>query len=163
MTVQAYDVEAVRAAERKVLAEVPEGSLMQRAAAGLAAVCAGELRERRGRVTGARVVLLIGAGNNGGDALWAGARLAGRGAAVHALLMSSNVHAEGLAALRAAGGQAQDVAIGSGVHGAAAGLMADADLVLDGIVGIGGSAGLREPAASLLATLPPSHDGGPVM
>jgi hydroxyethylthiazole kinase-like uncharacterized protein yjeF len=163
VTVQAYDVEAVRAAERKVLAEVPEGSLMQRAAAGLAAVCAGELRERRGRVTGARVVLLIGAGNNGGDALWAGARLAGRGAAVHALLMSSNVHAEGLAALRAAGGQAQDVAIGSGVHGAAAGLMADADLVLDGIVGIGGSAGLREPAASLLATLPPSHDGGPVM
>ena len=49
---------------------------MQRAAAGLAATCGQVLRERRGRVTGSRVVLLVGAGNNGGDALWAGARLA---------------------------------------------------------------------------------------
>ena len=51
---------------------------MQRAAAGLAAACAGLL----GRAYGARVVLLVGSGDNGGDALYAGARLARRGAGV---------------------------------------------------------------------------------
>lgn len=48
---------------------------MQRAAAGLAVVCAQLL----GRVYGSRVVLLVGSGDNGGDALYAGARLARRG------------------------------------------------------------------------------------
>ncbi len=48
---------------------------MQRAAAGLAAACADVL----GRVYGSRVVLLVGSGDNGGDALYAGARLARRG------------------------------------------------------------------------------------
>lgn len=39
----AYSVETVRAAERELMARLPEGALMQRAAAGLAAVCAGLL------------------------------------------------------------------------------------------------------------------------
>ncbi|MDX6759483.1 NAD(P)H-hydrate epimerase, partial [Streptomyces sp. F8] len=103
----AYSVETVRAAERELMARLPEGALMQRAAAGLAAVCAGLLRRRRGRVYGARVVLLVGPGDNGGDALYAGARLARRGAAVTAVPMDpERMHAGGLAALRAAGGRA---------------------------------------------------------
>ena len=160
MTADAYAVAAVRSAEAVLLAVVPEGSLMQRAAAGLAAVCARELqarevRGRRGRVTGARVVLLVGAGNNGGDALWAGARLAGRGARVDALLLAPQVHAEGLAALRAAGGRVHPVpgrsdAAPDPVSGT---VLAAADLVVDGIVGLGGSPGLREPAASVVAAL----------
>ena len=101
MALAAHDVAAVRAAESLVLARVPEGSLMRRAAAALATVCLRELRARRSRVPGARVVLLVGAGDNGGDALWAGARLAERGARVDALLLSTSVHAAGLAALRA--------------------------------------------------------------
>ena len=155
MTRKAYEVAAVRAAEAVVLARVPEGSLMQRAAAGLAAACARELRARRGRVTGARVVLLVGAGNNGGDALWAGARLAARGARVDALLLAPSVHAEGLAALRRAGGQALQVIVGgtSGGTDLPGSLLAAADLVVDGIVGLGGSPGLREPAAGLVAVL----------
>lgn len=44
------------------MARVPEGALMQRAAAGLAASCADLL----GRVYGRRVVLLVGSGDNGG-------------------------------------------------------------------------------------------------
>ncbi|MFG2395460.1 NAD(P)H-hydrate epimerase, partial [Streptomyces lavendulae] len=72
----AYSVETVRAAERELMARLPEGALMARAAAGLAAVCAGLL----GRVYGSRVVVLAGPGDNGGDALYAGARLARRGA-----------------------------------------------------------------------------------
>ena len=75
---RAYSVETVRAAERALMARLPEGALMQRAAAGLAAACAGLLR-RTGRVYGRRVVLLVGSGDNGGDALYAGARLARRG------------------------------------------------------------------------------------
>ncbi|MEW5529584.1 hypothetical protein, partial [Streptomyces virginiae] len=39
----AYSVDTVRAAERELMARLPEGALMQRAAAGLAAACAGLL------------------------------------------------------------------------------------------------------------------------
>ncbi|NEC30011.1 bifunctional ADP-dependent NAD(P)H-hydrate dehydratase/NAD(P)H-hydrate epimerase, partial [Streptomyces sp. SID8111] len=80
----AYSVETVRAAERDLMARLPEGALMQRAAAGLAAACA----ELPGRVYGSRVVLLVGSGDNGGDALYAGARLARRGAGVTAVLLA---------------------------------------------------------------------------
>ncbi len=47
----------------------PVDTLMERAATGLATACAALL----GRVYGARVVLLVGSGDNGGDALYAGA------------------------------------------------------------------------------------------
>ena len=60
---------------------LPDGALMQRAAAGLARRCA----ELLPGVYGSSVLLLVGSGNNGGDALYAGARLAHRGARVYAL------------------------------------------------------------------------------
>ncbi|EHN74973.1 bifunctional ADP-dependent NAD(P)H-hydrate dehydratase/NAD(P)H-hydrate epimerase, partial [Streptomyces coelicoflavus] len=68
----AYRVETVRNAERELMARLPEGALMQRAAAGLAAACAEVLGRAAGRVYGSRVVLLVGSGDNGGDALYAG-------------------------------------------------------------------------------------------
>lgn len=140
----AYDVESVRAAERALMARLPDGALMQRAAAGLAAACADLL----GKVYGKRVTLLIGSGDNGGDALYAGARLAKRGAGLTALLLSpERAHPGGLAALRSAGGTVLDA------EGAdAEDRVARADLVLDGIVGIGGKGGLR-PRAARLASL----------
>ncbi|MFJ8188416.1 NAD(P)H-hydrate dehydratase [Streptomyces sp. NPDC096094] len=139
----AYSVEMVRTAERELMARLPEGALMQRAAAGLAAACAEVLRRVAGRVYGGRVVLLVGSGDNGGDALYAGARLAGRGAGVTAVpLTPERAHGAGLAALRRAGGQVA----GSGSAGE---LIARADLVVDGIVGIGGRGGLREEAVPL--------------
>ncbi|BCL13967.1 bifunctional NAD(P)H-hydrate repair enzyme [Micromonospora sagamiensis] len=131
----------VRAAEAGLMATLPAGTLMARAAAGLARRCALLLADRGG-VYGGRVLLLVGSGDNGGDALFAGAHLARRGAAVEALLLSpGRAHADGLAALRAAGGRTVDV------------LPARADLVLDGIVGIGGRGGLREPVARLVQRL----------
>jgi ADP-dependent NAD(P)H-hydrate dehydratase / NAD(P)H-hydrate epimerase len=133
----AYTVEQIRAAEADLMATLPAGTLMQRAAAGLATACADYL----GRVYGARVLVLAGSGDNGGDALWAGARLAARGARVDAMLMSDRTHADGLAALRAAGGR-----VVAQPDGAASG----ADLVLDGIVGIGGWPGLRPQAHEAL-------------
>ncbi|MEU1663368.1 NAD(P)H-hydrate dehydratase [Streptomyces sparsogenes] len=138
----AYSVETVRAAERDLMARLPEGALMQRAAAGLAAACAGLL----GRVYGARVALLVGSGDNGGDALYAGARLARRGAGVTAVLLAPDrAHAGGLRALRGAGGRAIP-ADDSSTETA----LARADLILDGIVGIGGKGGLRPEAERLV-------------
>ncbi|MFF0713524.1 NAD(P)H-hydrate dehydratase [Streptomyces bauhiniae] len=136
---RAYSVETVRAAERALMARLPEGALMQRAAAGLAAASA----EFLGRVYGSRVVLLVGSGDNGGDALYAGARLRRRGAGVTAVLLAPRrAHEGGLAALRQAGG----AVIGPE---RALGAIERADLVVDGVVGIGGKGGLRPEAARL--------------
>ncbi|GHD96594.1 bifunctional NAD(P)H-hydrate repair enzyme [Streptomyces naganishii JCM 4654] len=133
------------------MARLPDGALMQRAAAGLAAACADLL----GRVYGRRVVLLVGSGDNGGDTLYAGARLARRGAGVTAVLLApEHTHPGGLAALRRAGGRVLRPGDHAGADPAAgtdaAGELIDrADLVVDGIVGIGGKGGLRPDAAPL--------------
>jgi hydroxyethylthiazole kinase-like uncharacterized protein yjeF len=138
----AHHVADIRAAEAALIAELRttgqgEDVLMNRAATGLATVCLALLDH----VYGARVVLLVGSGDNGGDALYAGAQLARRGARVDALLLNPDrAHARGLAAFRTAGGRvASDPAV-----------LDRADLVLDGIVGIGGSGGLRPDAADLV-------------
>lgn len=149
------------------MALVPDGALMQRAAAGLAAVCAELLRAYPGGVYGSRVVLLVGTGDNGGDALYAGERLARRGAAVIAIQAGDRIHANGAQALRGAGGRILGVAaagdpdatrddfgeqpgqarrdVGYEVRQA----IGRADLIIDGMLGIGGKGGLREPYASL--------------
>src|SRR5215468_3309723 len=124
----AYQVEAVRAAERALMAIVPDGTLMGRAAAGLASVCATLLRQEPGYVYGARVVVLAGSGDNGGDALYAGARLARRGAAVTAIAAGSRVHSGGAAALREAGGRVTGGT--ADAAGLIARLMAGADLIV---------------------------------
>jgi hydroxyethylthiazole kinase-like uncharacterized protein yjeF len=132
----AHTVEQVRTAEGDLMARLPDGALMQRAATGLAVA----ITDLLGSVYAARVLLLVGAGDNGGDALWAGAMLARRGVAVEAVLLSSKVHLAGLAALRANGGRTV--------------ALADAHrpgVVVDGIVGIGGRPGLRDEAADALA------------
>lgn len=134
----------VRAAEEPLLAAgVP---LMDRAAFGLATHVAALLRDRLGRAGGARVAILVGPGNNGGDALFAGSRLARRGVAVRALTVDDRVHRAGAAALLAAGGRL--VPADDGCAWAA-----DADLVLDGLLGIGASGGLRGAAADLVERL----------
>ncbi|HTS98367.1 MAG TPA: NAD(P)H-hydrate dehydratase [Streptosporangiaceae bacterium] len=164
----AHAVAGVRAAEGALMALLPDGALMQRAAAGLASACARLLRLADG-VYGARVVVLVGSGDNGGDALYAGARLAARGAVVTAIAAASRAHQGGLAALRESGGrlieaagtdpapaaQAAEAGAGQGpdvgAAQAAVEAIADADLIIDGLLGIGGRGGLREPAASLAA------------
>ncbi|MEU6239603.1 NAD(P)H-hydrate dehydratase [Streptomyces sp. NPDC047024] len=146
----AYSVETVRAAERALMARLPAGTLMQRAAAGLAAASA----EFLGRLRGSRVVLLVGSGDNGGDALYAGARLARRGAGVTAVLLSPDrAHAGGLQALRGAGGRVVTD------PGDAVRAVERAGLVLDGIVGIGGKGGLRPDAQRLAEAAERSHAG----
>ncbi|HET6693838.1 MAG TPA: NAD(P)H-hydrate epimerase, partial [Pedococcus sp.] len=136
----AHTVDEVRRAEGELLAALPEGALMQRAAAGLAYAVLDLLGEGYGR----RVLLLVGSGDNGGDALYAGAMLARRGAAVEAILLSPDkAHPKGLAALREAGGRV--VADAQAAH--------TPEVVLDGVVGIGGKGPLREDAAKVVEQL----------
>lgn len=135
----AWRVADVRAAEKALMATLPPGTLMQRAAAGLARRCALLLEDRRGGVYGARVHLLVGSGDNGGDALYAGALLARRGAHVTAhLLNPERTHAEALRSFRAAGGRRDTPST--------------MDLLVDGIVGIGAKGGLRPDAVHALKT-----------
>lgn len=148
----------VRAAEEPLLAA--GAPLMERAAFALAGVVARLLRDARGRVGGARVVLLVGAGNNGGDALHAGAYLARRGVAVTALLAADRAHEGGLAALRSAGGRVRALA-DLGV-GPAVALAAGGDVVVDGLLGIGArGAGVGGLAGELVTRL--RDEAGPVV
>jgi hydroxyethylthiazole kinase-like uncharacterized protein yjeF len=159
---EAYQVAKVRAAEAALMALLPDGTLMQRAAAGLASVCAALLRASPGGVYGSQVVVLAGTGDNGGDALYASAQLARRGAAVTAIQAGPHMHAGGGAALRAAGGRLVlaarprehdetrpdlDTPYDTGHEVRRA--IGHADLIIDGMLGIGGKGGLREPYATL--------------
>jgi ADP-dependent NAD(P)H-hydrate dehydratase / NAD(P)H-hydrate epimerase len=142
----------IRTAEERLLAAMPEGALMQRAAFGIAVQAARMLAEHAGRVVSSRVALLVGAGNNGGDALWAGSFLRRRGAAVTAVLLNpERAHPAGLAALRRAGGRVVSAPDAPGV-------LERVDLVIDGIVGLSARGPLRGEAVALL-----EHIGAPVL
>ncbi|PYY63654.1 NAD(P)H-hydrate epimerase [Curtobacterium sp. MCPF17_003] len=168
-----YGGDQIRAAERPHLdAGEP---LMQRAADGLARIVGDLLDDPAVRpVDGpGSVLVLAGSGDNGGDALFAGARLAAAGRHVAVLRVGSRVHEAGLAAALDAGARLLDGP--SGASGPDSGGAADilraagrsdgerladvateaalqADLVLDGILGIGaqGANALRSPAREVV-------------
>ncbi|KQU07727.1 carbohydrate kinase [Rhodococcus sp. Leaf7] len=136
-----HTADEVRAAEAPLIAALPPYAAMRKAAHGLAVVVAHELRLREGGVSGRRVLLLIGSGDNGGDVLFAGAELRRRGAQVQALLLDPHrAHAAGLAAFRAAGGR---VVTQVGIP----------HLVVDGIVGLSARGSLRPEAARVVSQI----------
>lgn len=122
--------------------------LMQRAAAGLAAEVERLLAERDARR--ASVLVLVGSGNNGGDALFAAATLAGPGHRVILVPVGTGLHEEGLDAAVAAGAQRVPIDVE-----AVATLAAEADVVVDGILGTGAasSPALRPPARDVVAAI----------
>ena len=123
-----YSADAIRAAEAPLLASLPEGALMRRAAFGLATAIARELVLLTGGVAGRRICAVVGSGDNGGDALWAATFLRRRGAAAAAVLLNPDrTHKAALTAFTRAGG-----AVVQSVPAAT-------DLVIDGVVGISGS------------------------
>jgi hydroxyethylthiazole kinase-like uncharacterized protein yjeF len=133
-----YSADAIREAEAPLLASLPDGALMARAAYGLATAIIGELIARTGGVVGRRVCAVVGSGDNGGDALWAATFLRRRGVAADAILLKPDrTHQKGLAAFRQAGGRIVDS------------VAATTDLVIDGVVGISGSGPLRPDAAGV--------------
>src|ERR1700754_701073 len=137
-----YSVDAIRDAEAPLLASLPDGALMKRAAFGLATEIVKELIGRTGGVAGRRGCAVVGSGDNGGDALWAATFLLRRGAAADAVLLNPDrTHRKGLAAFRKAGGRIVES------------VSATTDLVIDGVVGISGSGPLRPAAAEVFSAV----------
>jgi hydroxyethylthiazole kinase-like uncharacterized protein yjeF len=134
-----HTADQVRAADAAAMAGLPEGELMLRAAQGLAQVLREELS---GRPSSA--LLLVGPGNNGGDALYAGAMLAAEGVPVTAWRASDSCHMGGWEAYVDEGGREID-------HAGARGLLGSAGIVVDGVYGVGARAGLPEHVAQMAA------------
>ena len=137
--IEAWSTDAVYAAESALMETLDEGELMARAVEGLAGVAAARLEE----LDGDAVAALVGPGNNGADALYAVARLADAGwnaVAVH----HDTVHEGAKAAAEAAG-------VVLTTDPAALG---EADVVLDGILGIGARPGLPSWAQPWVDALP---------
>ncbi len=139
---QYFTADAIREAEAPLLAALPDGALMRRAAYGLATAIIGELTARTGGVAGRRVGAVVGSGDNGGDALWAATFLRRRGVAADAVLLNpARTHGDALAAFTKAGGRPVEH-----IH-------PSTDLVIDGVVGIAGSGPLRPAAAEVFAAV----------
>ncbi|BBY65173.1 NAD(P)H-hydrate dehydratase [Mycolicibacterium helvum] len=137
-----YTADAIRAAEAPLLASLPDGVLMRRAAYGLATAITAELRARAGALAGRGVCAVVGSGDNGGDALWAATLLRRRGVAATAVLLNpEHTHVKALAAFRSAGGRVVPTVPPS------------ADVVIDGVVGISGKGPLRKEAAAVFAAV----------
>lgn len=140
--IPAFTVGQIRTAEALALRGDRDDALMRRASYAVAAAVLDELDV----VVGSRAVLLVGAGNNGGDALFAGAVLRRRGMAVTAVLIEpARAHPGGVAALRRVGGRT----VAASDAGLAV-LLRHADVVLDGLVGIGVHPPLRPAAAAVV-------------
>ena len=137
-----YTADEIREAEAPLLASLPEGGLMRRAAFGLATAIIRELVLLTGGISGRRVCAVVGSGDNGGDALWASTFLRRRGTAVAAVLLNpERTHKAALAAFIRAGGRIVES------------VPAATDLVIDGVVGISGSGPLRPNAAEVFAAV----------
>lgn len=149
MTEPVLSAAAMQAADRAAIDDwgIPGRVLME--AAGRAAADA--IRDRF-EVGGRRVTVLVGTGNNGGDALVVARVLGARGAEVRALVLpgeGSPDRAANLALLRrlAEGGErvevleTDDARVGG----------PEPDLVVDGLLGIGITGDLRDPARALCA------------
>lgn len=136
-----FDVAAVRAAEADAMQDTPDGLLMQRASFGLAMECLRLLTTRYGSAYGRTVVVLSGTGGNGGDALYAGLFLSQRGCHVRAVLTRPDrVFPAAMSAWKSAGLatlSVEDADISTLVGGA--------DLLLDGLVGLGGHGAVELP------------------
>ena len=142
-------VAQVRAAEEAAMAAAPDVDLMAQAAHGLATVIERVLAGQGIKPAKAQVVALIGSGNNGGDALFAVAEIAAVGAAVVAITTGSTWHEAGMSALLASGGTHQTAA--DLTDDSLTSLGESCDVLVDGIVGIGGSGGLREQAVRVVS------------
>lgn len=131
-----YSADQIRDAEASEPDLLESGELMQRAAKGVAKVARARLWERGA----SRVVALVGPGNNGADALWAISRLAKKGFVASAVVHDTSVN-EGQRAAEAAA-LARGARVIDGTSPDALDAIAGAEVVLDGITGLGGRPGL---------------------
>ncbi len=158
-----YSAQQVRDAEAPHLAAGEP--LMAIAAAGLADAIRELLRDRTAAdstsgLRGATILILVGTGNNGGDALFAGAELAREGAEVILLPVGERMHAEGRDAALAAGARVREPAEAIAELPE---LAQRVDVIVDGILGTGtgASPALRATAREVVAAILPALQGKP--
>lgn len=101
------------------------------------------------------VVVLVGSGNNGGDGLHAASYLAQAGLQVHVILTSASRHRQGyelwLETVRSRPDcRTVDISATTERDTDAFSLLCNADIILDALVGIGGSGGLRRAAGRIV-------------
>ena len=166
LATSAYSADMIRSLEQPFLDDgVP---LMRIAAGSLASVADVMLTQAGMEPAEARIVLLAGGGNNGGDGLYASADLAGHGADVTVVATGRSLHQGGLDALLRAGGVVTALDPQASIPGceAPAGpdqaseeldqaleLCRQADLIIDAMTGIGLKGALRGIPAALAAEL----------
>lgn len=152
----AYDSDTVREMERPLLDDgVP---LMRMAASAAAHVTMTLLDDEDLAVEDARVALLVGAGDNGGDGLYAGAELANEGAHVTAIAVGRSLHEEAFGAFVHAGGRVLVLDPAAEIPGCTTGFSAGeagerlqaaveyvqgSHVIIDAMTGIGVSGALR--------------------
>jgi NAD(P)H-hydrate repair Nnr-like enzyme with NAD(P)H-hydrate epimerase domain len=162
----AYDVDTVRAMERPLLdRDMP---LMRMAARAAASTALQMLADADLDVAESQIALLAGAGDNGGDGLYAAADLARDGAAVTAIAVGRALHDEAFAAFVQAGGKVLVLDPQSDIPGCASGfsageagerlhtaitLASQSDLLLDAMTGIGIHGSLRGIPSTLAKSL----------
>lgn len=162
----AYDTQTVRDMERPLLDRgVP---LMRMAAQSVAHVAAGLLDDEDLALEDTSIVLLAGAGDNGGDGLFAAAMLAQEGASVTAIAVGRSLHESGFAEFVRSGGKILVLDPAADIPGCASGFSAGeagerlqtaisvasrAHLVIDAMTGIGVHGALRGIPAALAEAL----------
>lgn len=136
--INAYTAEDIRKLEEPyVSAASYDGGLMQKAAQGLYEHTVKQLKKQ----PDSRVLVAAGSGNNGGDGLYAAARLLSEGFAVDAVLTGNHAHEEALEAFNSAGGYlVSSASLDPSVY----------DLIIDAILGTGARGGLRDSAAEIV-------------
>ena len=160
-----YSADVVRQLERPLLDDgVP---LMRMAASAVARVTLSLLDDEDLDVEDARVTVLAGAGDNGGDGLYAGAELAREGAQVTAVAVGRSLHEDAFRAFVRAGGRVLVLDPAADISGCTSGFSAGeagerlqaavecargAHVVLDAMTGIGVVA-LRGVAGTLASSL----------
>ncbi|MBT1164442.1 bifunctional ADP-dependent NAD(P)H-hydrate dehydratase/NAD(P)H-hydrate epimerase [Bifidobacterium felsineum] len=158
----AYDAQTVRDMERPLLDKgIP---LMRMAAQAVAHTAAGMLDDEDLALEDSSIVLLAGAGDNGGDGLFAAAALAQEGAAVTAVAVGKSLHEAGFAEFVRAGGKVLVLDPTAEIPGCASGFSAGeagerlqaavslinkSHLVIDAMTGIGIQGALHGIPAAL--------------
>ncbi|MDO4791793.1 MAG: NAD(P)H-hydrate dehydratase [Buchananella hordeovulneris] len=167
---EAHTAQAVRVAEAALVASSPTDHWMRAAAFAVAMAVVRQVRARRGRLGGGRVLVLAGAGDNGGDGLYAAAYLKRRGMDVRALALPSvqpsapraqerwRAHPHALQSALQAG-----VSLHGGVEAELARWAASADAVIDALLGtrVAAGAGPRPPGPPPPGGVGPRPPGGP--
>ncbi|HJE85567.1 MAG TPA: NAD(P)H-hydrate dehydratase, partial [Corynebacterium amycolatum] len=148
-----YTAAEIRAAEQPYLdAQTRDDELMRHAAAAVSEVAERMLAKASPEPGHGRVLLLVGSGGNGGDALYAGRNLSSDGHGVDAVLLGTKPHERALKAFELAGGRVLPLGRDreTDLSKILWSISEDYALIIDGIVGLGGHGALREEAAWLV-------------